>query len=72
MKIDLVESGITFSKIGCGQCFEFEGIIYMRVESNHIEHDYGYDSTHYRRFSLIITYKDSTKILPNGRLPSVF
>ena len=42
MKIDLVESGITFSEIGCGQCFEFEGIIYMRVASNHIEHDYGY------------------------------
>lgn len=42
MKVDLVESGIAFSKIGCGQCFEFEGIIYMRVQSNHIEHDYGY------------------------------
>ncbi len=42
MKVDLVESGIPFSKIGCGQCFEFKGIIYMRIQSNHLELDCGY------------------------------
>lgn len=42
MKIDLMGSCISFSKIGFGQCFEFKGTIYMRIQSPHIEHDYGY------------------------------
>ena len=43
MKVDLLNSTITaFSNICCGECFEHHGDIYMRIRSNHIEHDSGY------------------------------
>lgn len=43
MKVDLLNSiTASFSNICCGECFEYRGNIYMRIRSNHIEHDSGY------------------------------
>lgn len=43
MKVDLLNLKITaFSNICCGECFEYCGNIYMRIRSNHLEHDSGY------------------------------
>jgi hypothetical protein len=42
MRIDLSNLGIRFSDIRCGDCFEYDGYLYMRIRTNHIETDSGY------------------------------
>lgn len=63
MKIDLMGTGIPFFKIGFGQCFEFKGAIYMRIQSIHIEYDYGYATRLSDGFVLEINSDESVHIL---------